>query len=208
MPTKVKKVSKKKHVGLDKIESQEQNSQILNAISVTKWLIDNTSLTFEQIARSTGLDLLDVNSISDDLIAKDYIAIDPITKGYFAKDDIEKCQNDDTLTLTYIPSLDKKSLFDISSKSKYTYTTMLTRYSRIRATLWIYSEYPSIQVNKVTKLTKVARSIAESIRAKDYKNTYNLTPQDPVILGICSVDEFNKFRDENKNYHFSNQNKS
>mgnify|MGYP001806315275 CR=1 FL=1 len=196
-----KKTTKIRSLKANKTTQNQNNDKpvkILNATSVAKWLIENTTLTFEQIANSTGLDILDVHAISDGFMMANLHSIDPVAKSYFSRTDIENCQKDESLTLTYLQNT--KHLFSISEKSKYSYTPMALRYNKISGAMWILQNYPKIPVKKVIKLLKVSASIAESIKDKTYKNVYNLTQQDPVTLGLCSVEVFNEFCNENEQY--------
>ena len=192
--TKAKKTTKPKKSQIEAVKTPP----MINAKSVAKWLVVNTTLTFEQIANSTGLDIMEIHAISDGFIANDYLPVDPITKGYFSREDINEAQNNELLTLNHLKNT--KDLFSLSKKAKYHYTPMTVRYNRISGAMWILNNYPKVPPQKVVKLTKVSKSIAESIKDKTYKNVYNLNAQDPVILGVCTLESFNEFCKENESY--------
>jgi|GEM_PF-4995635 len=177
--------------------AEAKQEKILNALSVAKWLVFNTGLTFGQIAKAVGMDEIEVNSISDGFVALSTPAIDPVSKGYFSREDITSGEADEDHQLTYLKNTE--GLFTITNK-KHSYTPIATRYNRISAAMWILQNYPKVPLLKITKLLKVSSSIAHSIKDKTYKNVYNLTAKDPVLLGVCSVEQLNAFSQENEQH--------
>ena len=201
----VKKVAKKTQV--KKATNQSDHHDQLapaNKIPVAKWMVENTSLTFNQIALSTGLDIIEVKAIADGFAGNSAPNVNPVLRGYFLEEDIKNAEQDQVSIPSYIPNV--TSLFTISNKaSKSKYTPVVVRYNRISAAMWIFNEFPKVPAPKVIKFLSIAKNIAESIKSKTYKNVYNLEAKDPVLLNLCTTEELAAFTDENKSYKLSNQ---
>ncbi len=200
----VKKVVKKTQI--NNVAGQDNDRQHLapaNKIPVAKWMVENTSLTFNQIALCTGLDIIEVKAIADGFAGNSVPNVNPIVRGYFLEEEIKKAEQDQALIPSYIPNV--TSLFSISTKAaKSKYTPVVVRYNRISAAMWIFNEFPKVPAPKVIKFLSIAKNIAESIKSKTYKNVYNLEAKDPVLLNLCTTDELAAFTEENKSYKANN----
>jgi len=145
------------------------------------WFIDNTSLTFSQIADACDLNELEVNAMAN----SDYglIAFDPRSTGEVDQKDIDECEKDETkrLFIKYIKSGRKKSGLPKSGSVK--------RGIKPAAALWLIQNYPKLSDGQIVKLIKTTAKVVKSIREKTYWNYANLKPTDPVLHNLYSQEE-------------------
>lgn len=151
------------------------------------WLIDNTTLTFEQIGAFCGLHPLEVQAIADGEAAAGLIAQDPVASGELSLDDIELCQASPLSRLTLIA---KQPLGKTKSHSKY--TPLFLRQAKPHAIAWLLREIPDIKDGDIIRLLGTTRATIQSIRLKTYRDMANLKPQSPVHLGLCQADNLNE----------------
>ena len=150
--------------------------------AVAVWLVDNTILTFEQIAKFCNLHLLEVKGIADGEVAKGVIGCNPITMGQVTKEEIEYCQNDPTR----IPRLISYRNFKKNKKRTVRYTPVARRRDKPDAVAWILKYCPEMQDICIAKLIGTTKSTIAAIRNKEHWNSNNIKPRDPVLLGLCT----------------------
>jgi hypothetical protein len=151
------------------------------------WLVENTSLTFEQIAQFCGLHMLEVKSIADgdENVLKAIKGLDPVTSGQLTRDEIAlgEADPDHILRLAEpkvaIPEQQKK-------KSGPRYTPVSRRHDRPNAVLWLLRNHPELKDSQIIRLVGTTKPTIAQIRDRTHWNSPNLVPQDPVTLGICS----------------------
>ena len=155
--------------------------------SVAVWLIDNTCLTFEQIAEACGLHVLEVNAIADGESSKGIVGCDPRITGEIDQKDIEECEEDSAkrLTINYINQGKKKK----SQGAKGT-STAVKRGIKPGVTLWLIQNYPQLSDSQIVSLVKTTPKIVKSIRNKTYWNYENLKPKDPLFANLYSQEDF------------------
>ncbi|MEM6649967.1 MAG: cell cycle transcriptional regulator TrcR [Pseudomonadota bacterium] len=147
------------------------------------WLIDNTALTFDQIAKFCGLHVLEVSGIADGDVAAGVRGIDPITQHQLTRDEIEKAEKDPDYDLKL---LRPKTIVAPPKKKAPRYTPLSRRQERPNAIAWIVRNHPEIPDAQIIKLLGTTKTTIQSIRDKSHWNSANLEPQDPVALGLCS----------------------
>ena len=155
------------------------------------WLIENTTLTFEQIAKFCGMHELEIKGIADGEVAQGIVGVNPIVNSQLTAENIEKCQKDPKASLVLnIP----KGVLGVKKKgkTKAKYTPIARRQDKPDAILWLVKNYPNITDNQVKKIVGTTKTMIESIRNKDHWNMDNIRPRDPVLLGICSQGELNR----------------
>lgn len=148
------------------------------------WLIDNTSLTFEQIGDFCGLHSLEVKGIADGDVAQGIKGLDPITTGQLARDQIDAGQQDATFKLTLI-----ESTHDIpprKSRRGPRYTPLSRRQDRPDAIYWMVRNHPEVSDAQIAKLIGTTKPTIQSIRDRTHWNSSNLQPVDPVTLGLST----------------------
>ena len=149
------------------------------------WLIDNTSLTFSQIAEFCGLHLLEVQTIADQTSSSQGTGLDPITSGQLTWSEIHRCEKDHTQKLCLTPS----TLVDLSRKKKAKYTPLSKRQDRPDGIYWILKNYPHVPDSVICSLIGTTKSTIQSIKNKTHWNSANIKPRNPVLLGLCTKSE-------------------
>lgn len=151
--------------------------------STALWLIENTSLTFEQIAKFCGLHELEVKNIADAETNK-IQGLNPILNGQLTREDIERCEADPEADLVLRDAIVEAQ--EIQKKQGNGYTPKLYRQNRPGGILWILKNYPELTDSKIAKLMHSTSKTVKSIRNKTYKLYSTLTMQNPVVLGFVS----------------------
>jgi len=148
------------------------------------WLVENTSLTFEQIADFCGLHVLEVKGIADGDVAHGIRGLDPITSGQLSREEIARAQKDSAYRLKLARS--KVFIPEIKAKRAPKYTPVSRRHDRPNAILWLLRHHAELRDTQIMRLVGTTKSTIESIRERTHWNSANLQPQDPVALGLCS----------------------
>ena len=154
------------------------------------WLVENTTLSFKQIANFCNLHELEVKGIADGDVAKGIKAYNPILAGQLTREEVDLSSKDHERPL----KLFKKSQEVVVSKErkKVKYTPLSKRKDRPDTALWLVKNFPQLSDGQVAKLIGSTKSTVGLIRNRTYWNFSNLTAKDPVILGLCSQLQFEK----------------
>ena len=155
----------------------------LMPLATAVWLIDNTSLTFDQIADFCGLHVLQVKGIADGDVAAGVRGIDPITNNQLERDEIEKAQDDDSYRMRLSRP---KTLVAEKTRKGPRYTPVSKRQSRPDAIAWMVRNHPEVSDAQIGKLLGTTKTTIQAVRDRSHWNSPNITPQDPVGLGLCS----------------------
>ena len=157
------------------------------------WLIDNTFLTFKQIAEFCDMHILEIQAIADGNIATNILPQNPILSGQLRKEDIKKCEENSELKI----AINEKAIIETKTKGKRTkYIPIARRGDKPDAIMYIIRNYPDIDRGKIKKLIGTTSNMIKSIANKTYWNYKELKPRDPVLLGLCSQSDFNKLLEE------------
>jgi len=148
------------------------------------WLIDNTSLTFEQIAEFCGMHPLEVKGIADEDVAKGIKGIDPIAAGQLTHDQIEQSEKDPELKLKMAPA--KYKMPHIKAKKTPRYTPVSKRQDKPDAIYWLLRNHPELTDADIMKLIGTTKATIAKIRDRGHWNSQNIKAVDPVTLGLCS----------------------
>ncbi len=151
------------------------------------WLVENTALSFEQIADFCGLHSLEVQAIADDEVAIGMQGLDPITAGELTMAEIERCQEDPGTRLN--PAENRTP---VPKKKGARYTPVSKRQDRPDAIAWLIKNYPEMSDAQISKLIGTTKPTINSIRDRSHWNTANIKAQNPVGLGLCSADDLEK----------------
>lgn len=155
----------------------------LMPIATAVWLIDNTSLSFDQIADFCVLHPLQVKGIADGDVGVGVRGIDPISNNQLTRDEIEKAQKDPA----YRMKLSRpKTLVAEASRKGPRYTPVSKRQNRPDAIAWMVRNHPEVSDAQISKLLGTTKTTIQAVRDRSHWNSANLTPQDPVGLGLCS----------------------
>ncbi len=148
------------------------------------WMVENTSLTFEQIAEFCGLHVLEVKGIADGDVAHGIKGMDPVSSGQLTREEIQRGQEDPNYRLQLAKS--KVDLPVIKAKRAPKYTPVSKRQDRPNAILWLLRHHPELKDSQIMRLVGTTKPTIQSIRDRTHWNSANLTPQDPVALGLCT----------------------
>ena len=149
------------------------------------WMIDNTLLTFKQVAEFCGLHELEVKGIADGEVATGIMGVDPITSGQLDKEELERCSKDPSAKL----QLRLSSAYEAANKGKKKgakYTPIARRQDKPDAIYWLLKNYPEIKDATIIKLIGTTKSTLAAMRDRSHWNMSNIRQRDPVLLGICS----------------------
>ncbi|KAB2914826.1 MAG: DUF1013 domain-containing protein [Hyphomicrobiaceae bacterium] len=148
------------------------------------WLVENTSLSFEQIAEFCGLHVLEVKGIADGDVAHGIKGMDPISNGQLTREEIKRAEEDHSLSLHLAES--KIDIPEVKTKKGPRYTPVSRRHDRPNAVVWLLRNHPELKDSQIMRLVGTTKPTIASIRDRTHWNSANLTPQDPVTLGLCS----------------------
>lgn len=159
-------------------------TQPLMPKATAMWLINNTALTFEQIADFCTLHVLEVKAMADETHPERIIPLDPVMTGQIKREDIEAAEKDPRKRLVLNKS--KYEAPEKKGKGRPRYTPVSRRQDRPDAIYWLLRNHPEVNDAEIGKLIGTTKSTIESIRNKSHWNSSNLKPVDPVTLGLCT----------------------
>ena len=148
------------------------------------WLVDNTGLSFEQIAEFCGLHILEVQAMADDLAGSKYTGRDPVHSGELTQEEIERGQADSEYRLKM-----QRAPVAVSRTKGPRYTPVSKRQDKPDGIAWILRNHPEISDAQIGKLIGTTRNTITAIRERSHWNIQNIQPKDPVTLGLCSQRE-------------------
>ncbi|MBP0613980.1 DUF1013 domain-containing protein [Jiella mangrovi] len=157
--------------------------QLLMPKATAVWLVDNTSLSFEQIADFCTLHPLEVKAIADGESAQGIKGLDPVITGQLSRDEIERGEKDEKHKLKLAPP---KVRVPESKRKAPRYTPVSKRQDRPNAILWLVRNHPEMKDAQISRLVGTTKNTIEQIRERTHWNSANLQPMDPVTLGLCS----------------------
>jgi uncharacterized protein len=149
------------------------------------WLVENTSLSFEQIAAFCSLHVLEVKGIADGDVAQGIKGMDPISSNQLTREEIHRAEQDKAHVLRLA-----ETKVDIQAVTKGKpgprYTPVSRRHDRPNAVLWLLRSHPELKDAQIMRLVGTTKPTIAAIRDRSHWNAQNLTAQDPVTLGLCS----------------------
>ena len=151
------------------------------------WLVENSTLTFKQIANFCSLHELEVKGIADGDVAKGIKAYNPILAGQLSREEIDLCSKNSNRSLNLV---ERTEIVQVKERKKPKYTPLSKRQDRPDAALWLLKNYPEFTDGQISKLVGSTKSNVTLIRKRSYWNFSNLRAKDPVILGLCSQNTF------------------
>ena len=150
------------------------------------WLVENTSLSFEQIAAFCGMHSLEVQAIADGEVAVGMVGLDPIANGQLTKQEIERCEKNEDLRLKLLVA----DLPQVASRSKGPrYTPITKRGDKPDAIAWLLKHHPELSDAQVCRLIGTTKPTIAAVRDRTHWNVANIKPRGPVMLGLCSQRE-------------------
>jgi len=152
------------------------------------WLVENTTLSFEQIAEFCGMHMLEVQAVADGEVAVGIVGLDPVSNGQVTREEIERCERDDNarLRLSSLPELTRQ-------KSKGArYTPVSKRQDKPDAIAWLVKHHPELTDAQVCKLIGTTKDTIAKVRDRSHWNAANIKPRNPVTLGLCTEADLEK----------------
>lgn len=155
----------------------------LMPVATAVWLIDNTALTFDQIAGFCALHPLQVKGIADGDVENGVRGIDPVVSGQLARAEIDRGEADPAYHLRLSGP---KTVVRTRARKRPRYTPISKRQNRPDAIAWMVRHHPEVPDSRIAKLLGTTKVTIQSIRDRSHWNAANLQPQDPVGLGLCT----------------------
>ncbi len=147
------------------------------------WLVENTALSFEQIAEFCGMHPLEVQGIADGDVSGGIRGVDPVANGQLSLEEIKRGEADPKAQL----QLSGTARQYISRKTKGSrYTPVARRQDKPDAIAWLIKHYPAMTDAKIAKLVGTTKNTIQAVRDKTHWNSSNIKPRDPVLLGLCT----------------------
>jgi len=150
------------------------------------WLIENTGLTFDQIAEFCHIHPLEIQAIADGESSTGMVGFNPITSQQLTAEEIKRCEADSSAHLQLTPPVTADSLL---GKKKTRYTPVSKRQDRPDAIAWLLKFYPNLTDTQICQLLGTTKPMIKSIRTRTHWNTSNIKPRNPVQLGLCTQTE-------------------
>lgn len=158
-------------------------TQLLMPKATAVWLVDNTALSFDQIAAFCKLHPLEVKAIADGEASQGIKGLDPVITGQLSREEIAKGEKDPYYRLKLA---EPKVRVPEAKRKGPRYTPLSKRQDRPNAILWLVRNHPELKDAQVSRLIGTTKSTIEQIRNRSHWNSANLTAMDPVTLGLCS----------------------
>jgi hypothetical protein len=147
------------------------------------WLVENTALTFDQIADFCGMHLLEVKGIANGDVAAGVIGLNPVLSGQLTEDEIKRCEADEATRLEMM----KRDLPEVKIRSKGPrYTPMNKRTEKPDAIAWLIKTFPGLSDAAIGRLLATTKDTIKSVRERTHWNIANIKPQNPVLLGLIT----------------------
>ena len=159
-------------------------TEILMPKATAVWLVDNTSLTFEQIADFCGLHPLEVRGIADGEVARDIRGADPIANGQLSREELDAAQKNPKYRMKAQKSRHAELLKPVKKAPRY--TPVSRRQDRPDAIAWFLRNHPEVPDSQISRLLGTTKATIDQVRNRTHWNAANIKPVDPVTLGLAT----------------------
>lgn len=153
------------------------------------WLVENTGLTFEQIAEFCGMHALEVQAIADGEVAIGMQGRDPIAASELTQEEIDRCSGNPSAVLR---PLERRIPLPEARQKGARYTPVAKRQDRPDAIAWIIKNYPELAEAQICRLLGTTKATIDKIRDRTHWNSPNIKARNPVALGLCSESELQR----------------
>ncbi len=153
------------------------------------WLVENTSLTFQQIADFCGLHPLEVQAIADGEVANQMQGLDPVANGQTTAEELARCQADSEARLKLAPQASPPQMFRHKGPR---YTPIAKRQDKPDAISYLLRSHPELSDAQISKLIGTTKPTIAAVRDRTHWNSPNIKPRHPVGLGLCTLDELDQ----------------
>lgn len=151
------------------------------------WLVENTALTFDQIADFCGMHTLEIQAIADGDVAMNIRGFNPIANEQLTPEEIKRCEQDASAELRLKKNEEIERLLNKGNR----YVSQAKRSDRPDGIAWIIKHHPQISDSQIIKLLRTTKMTIAAIRDRTHKNINNIHPRNPVTLGLCSESDLN-----------------
>jgi uncharacterized protein len=159
-------------------------TQILMPKATAVWLVDNTSMTFDQIADFCGLHPLEVKGIADGEVARDIRGADPIANGQLSREELDAAEKNPNYRMKAQKSRHQELLKPVKKGPRY--TPVSRRQDRPDAIAWFLRNHPEVPDSQVARLLGTTKATIDQVRNRQHWNSANIKPVDPVTLGLST----------------------
>jgi hypothetical protein len=159
-------------------------TEILMPKATAVWLVDNTSLTFEQIADFCGLHPLEVRGIADGEVARDIRGADPIANGQLSREELDAAQKNPKYRMKAQKSRHAELLKPVKKAPRY--TPVSRRQDRPDAIAWFLRNHPEVADSQISRILGTTKATIDQVRNRTHWNANNIKPVDPVTLGLST----------------------
>jgi uncharacterized protein len=159
-------------------------TQILMPKATAVWLVDNTSLTFDQIADFCELHPLEVKGIADGEVARDIRGADPIANGQLNREELDAAEKNQAYRMKAQKSRHAELLKPVKKVSRY--TPVSRRQDRPDAIAWFLRNHPEVADSQISRLLGTTKATIDQVRTRQHWNSANIKPVDPVTLGLST----------------------
>lgn len=166
----------------------ESMSHPLMPKATALWLIDNTALSFQQIADVCGLHLLEIQALADGEVTQGLMAFDPVTNHQLSLEDIHACEKDPSRPLQLIEMTDEEIKLFKGGK----YLPLSRRKDRPDGIAWLLKFHPELSDSQIIRLIGTTKSTIEAIRKKSHWNSTNIKARNPVVLELCNQQDLDR----------------
>lgn len=173
-----------------------ENNLPLMRKATAVWLVDNTALSFKQIATFCGFHELEVQGIADGEVAQGIIGQNPIHSGQLTKEELERCENDHSLSVSI--NQNAASRIKVTGQRKSKYTPIARRQDKPDGIAYLLKYYPELTNANIRKIVGTTDAMIDSLRDRSHWNMKNIKPRDVVLLELCSQSRFNEIIDKVK----------
>ncbi len=171
------------------MSKQPDAPKLLMPKATAMWLIDNTTLTFDQVGTFTGLHPIEVQALADGDVGRGIVGRDPVKNGETTADELEKAIKDSKYVMKYA----KSNLPSVKTRAKGPkYTPVSKRGDKPAAIAWILKHHPEISDAQITKLVGTTKPTIQSVRDRTHPDSANIRPRSPMELGLCTYAELEK----------------
>jgi uncharacterized protein len=162
-------------------------AQLLMPQATAVWLVDNTSLSFAQIADFCNMHPLEIQAVADGEVAVNIVGQNPVTGGQLDAEEIARCEKDPDARL----KIRLREDLPQPKQTRSRYTPVSKRQDKPDAIEFLVRRYPQLSDAQITRLIGTTKQTITAVRDHTHKNSANLVPKDPVLLGLCSRDKLN-----------------
>lgn len=162
-------------------------AQLLMPQATAVWLVENSGLTFQQIAEFCSLHLLEVQAIADGEVATNIVGQDPVLSGQVTAEEIARCEADPTAKV----ELRKRIDLPKSKPTKARYTPVAKRQDKPDAIAYLLKRFPQLADAQIVRLIGTTKQTIAQVRDGTHRNSEEITPKDPVQLGLCNLKDLN-----------------